>query len=305
MPPLADLYEVLGVKKDVSETELKSAYRKLAKKHHPDANPGNKQAEERFKEISQAYEILSDKEKRARYDAMRSSPFGGAQGRPGRQTRPGQGFGAQEMPFEFGGGSINDLFEMFFGGQGGRGRPRPWQMEEEQGQDVSAEAEVSFDQSVRGGPLTVSLASPEGGRRSLRVQVPAGAESGTRLRVRGEGQASPYGGPKGDLYLTLKVLPHPKFSRQGLDILSKETVNLAQALLGCELEAETIHGRVRTRLAPGIQPGTRLRLAGRGIEQGGRKGDHYLEVAVELPKDLNPEEKALIQGLAKERGWKS
>jgi DnaJ-class molecular chaperone len=314
MPPVADLYEVLGVKKDAGEADLKAAYRRLAKKFHPDANPNNKQAEEKFKEISQAYEILSDKQKRAQYDAMRSSPFGQAGAGPSRGRAPfGAGSFGGGQPFEFRGGSIDDLFEMFFGGRGRptagarRGRSPfgfPGFEEAGGGEDVSAEVEISFEQAVQGGPLVFTLAAPDGGRRSLRVQVQPGAESGTRLRLKGEGYAPEGGGEPGDLYLTLKVRPHPKFSRSGLDISSSASINLAQALLGCELEAETVEGTVRARVPAGVQPGTRLRLAGRGIQAGGRHGDHYLEIQIEMPKDLTAREKELIRLLAEERGWK-
>jgi DnaJ-class molecular chaperone len=185
-------------------------------------------------------------------------------------------------------------------------------------------AQVPFDLAVQGGPLLVSVPQrklcprcqgrgmEQGSRRAcsecqgagvlesqrkLKVQVPAGAEDGARLRVRG-------GGGDGDLLLTLRVQPHLRFTRQGLDISSHERINLAQALLGCELEVETVHGRVRTRVPSGSQPGTRLRLAGRGVAAGGRKGDHYAEIDVEMPRDLSAREKEIIKLLAVERGWK-
>ncbi len=340
MASVADLYEVLGVKQDAGAEELKAAYRRLAKKYHPDANPGNKQAEEKFKGINEAYEILSDREKRARYDSLRANPWAGQarQGRPGRAAAPG-GFGwaqdwGQAGGMEAGNASIDDLFQMFFGrgwgGGGPFGRGADPSGGVEAGRDASAEVEISFDQAVKGGPLTISLpreercprcqgrgvepgsrgrACPECGgdgmvrvERRLRVQVPAGAENGTRLRIHGEGQ--PGGRGAGDLYLTLKVAPHPRFRRLGLDISGVETLNLAQALLGCELVADTLHGPVRTKVPAGVQPGTRLRLAGRGVESGGRKGDHYVELQVEIPKDLNAREKDLVRLLAAERQWK-
>jgi len=328
MPPLADLYEVLGVKPGAGADELKQAYRRLAKRWHPDANPNDRAgSEERFKHINQAYEILSDPAKRAEYDSLRSNPWGGEAPRRGRTSRSGGPSSGQQPQFQWqgqgleGGASVDDLFEMFFGrGWGGLdsalGR-------EQASSDVNASAQVPFDLAVQGGPLLVSapqrrLCSRCQGRgvepgsrracgecqgegvlesqRKLKVQVPAGAEDGTRLRVRGAGG-------DGDLLLTLRVQPHPRFTRQGLDISSHERINLAQALLGCELEVETVQGRVRTRVPSGSQPGTRLRLAGRGVAAGGRKGDHYAEIDVEMPRDLSAREKEIIKLLAVERGW--
>jgi DnaJ-class molecular chaperone len=220
------------------------------------------------------------------------------------------------------GGSVDDLFEMFFGR--GWGGSESAMGREQVSPDVNATAQVAFDLAVQGGPLLVSVpqrklcghcqgrglepgsrracAECQGEgvletRRKLKVQVPAGAEDGTRLRVRGAGG-------EGDLLLTLRVQPHPRFTRQGLDISSRERINLAQALLGCELEVETVQGRVRTRVPSGSQPGTRLRLAGRGVAVGGRKGDHYAEIEVEMPRDLSAREKEIVKLLAVERGWK-
>ena len=348
MAPLADLYDVLGVRKDASPEDLKAAYRRLAKKFHPDANPGNKQAEEKFKGINEAYEILSDREKRSRYDAMRANPWAspGAGGPAGPRSSPRAGFewrqdggpGGDAGMGGAGSASIDDLFQMFFGRgwSGGRnpfgGEAGPFFEGASDGQDSQAEVDVSFDQAVKGGALALTLPHEErcghcqgrgvepgsrgracaqcGGagsiqtKRKLRVQIPSGAENGTRLRIQGEGQSPQGRGKPGDLYLTLRVAPHPRFKRQGLDLSAVETINLAQALLGCELPVETLHGAVKTRVPAGVQPGTRLRLAGRGIEAGGKKGDHYVELQVELPKDLNSREKDLIRLLAAERQWK-
>jgi DnaJ-class molecular chaperone len=327
MSAVADLYQVLGLKTSAGADEIKAAYRRLAKQHHPDANPQDKtRSEEKFKGISQAYEILSDPGKRAEYDAMRQPPRSGGR-RTSRTGRPQDDFSGMEG---LDGASIEDLFQRFFGRGWGGGSGSFG--EEVGGEDAHAEADISFEQSVLGGPLMVRLPKQEacarcqgrgvepGARsractgcnglgsvhsaKSLRIQVPAGVEDGTRLRLRGEGQASQIGGAPGDLMLTIKVAPHPRYSRQGLDILSKERLNLAMALLGGELEIETVDGVVRAKVPAGVQPGMRIRLAGRGIKLAHRHGDHYAEMQVELPKDLSAREKEIVKLLAAERGWK-
>lgn len=298
MSQVADLYTVLGVAEDADSDAIKKAYRNLAKKFHPDANPNDKKAEEHFKEIGQAYEILSDPEKRRRYDSMRRSPFGGG------GARAGGGYEVPEGAQWQGDASIDDLFSMFFG-RGGRpmggfdlggefpgARPEP-------GGDLDSEVWVSFEDAALGRPVTVQR---EDQAQPLRLNLPAGAESGLRLRLAGQGAARRRG-RRGDLYLTLKVRPSDRFTRQGLDISSKVTVNLAQALLGAKATAQTLRGEVRVTVPEGVQPGTRLRLAGQGIASEGRKGDHYVEIDVRLPQGLNDEEKAQIGALAKRHGW--
>ena len=304
MSQVADLYKALGLNPDADAAAIKKAYRSLAKQHHPDANPGSKTSEDRFKEISQAYEILSDPEKRSRYDAMRQSPFAGSGGRGPEQAEWGQG----GSPFG-GGGSVEDLFEMFFGaggspfdglragsfGGGFRGRRGP-----AKGADLESEVDVAFEDAALGRPVTVHL---EGQAQPLRLNLPPGAESGLRLRLAGQGAGDGRGGARGDLYLTLRVRPSQQFRREGLDVVGKLKVNLSQALLGTSVEVQTLRGARRLKLQPGLPPGTRLRLAGQGLETDAGKGDHYVEVEVELPKDLDPAETAAVEAMAKRRGW--
>jgi DnaJ-class molecular chaperone len=290
---VADLYKALGVAPDADAAAVKKAFRDLAKKHHPDTHPGDKAAEERFKEISQAYEILSDPEKRRRYDAMRQSPFAGSAGRQGGWG-PEAG-GGYAGPEGFGGGSVDDLFEMFFGGGGFRGRRGP-----AKGPDMESEVDVAFEDAALGRPVTVQL---QGQVQPLRLNLPPGAESGLRLRLAGQGGGNGRGGPRGDLYLTLRVRPSQQFRREGLDIIGTLKVNLAQALLGASVEVQTLRGGRRLKLQPGLPPGTRLRLAGQGIEAEAGKGDHYVEVEVELPKDLDAAESAAVEAMAKRRNW--
>ena len=303
MSGVADLYKALGVPQDADAAAIKKAFRSLAKEHHPDTHPGDKAAEERFKEISQAYEILSDPEKRRRYDAMRQSPFAGAGGRgqePGAWG-PGAGGGYADGD-AFGGGSVEDLFEMFFGGGGSpfggggfRARRGP-----AKGADLESEVEVAFEDAALGRPVTVHL---EGQVQPLRLNLPSGAESGLRLRLAGQGAGNGRGGPRGDLYLTLRVRPSQQFKREGLDIVGRLRVNLAQALLGASVEVQTLRGGRRLKLQPGLAPGTRLRLAGQGLETDAGKGDHYVEVEVDLPKELDEAERAAVEAMAKRRNW--
>ncbi len=283
----ADLYAVLGVPESADAEAIKKAFRDLAKKHHPDANPGNKKSEEIFKEASQAYEILSDPEKRRRYDAMRNSPFAGRGQAPGGYDEGGEdAFGGAQ--------SINDLFEMFFNNGGGFGGGR----RSRRGQDLESEVWVDMEDAALGRPVTVSL---EGGQ-PLRLNLPAGAEDGLRLRLGGQGGPGA-GGSNGDLYLTLRVRPSARFKREGLDLVSTLKLNLSQALLGATVTVATLRGSVRMKVPPGSAPGSRLRVPGQGIEVEGRKGDHYVVLEVDLPKDLDATEIEQIKAMAVRRGW--
>lgn len=297
MSQVADLYQVLGLAPSADEAAIKKAFRRLAKDFHPDTHPGDKKAEERFKEISQAYEILSDKEKRQRYDAMRRSPFGDARGAgPGPQGGPWRQAG--------GASSINDLFEMFFG-QGGAARGgfggfgAAFQQEEPQGQDIESEVWVSFEDAALGRPVTVQL---EGRSQPLKLNLPAGAADGLKLRLAGQGQPG-RGGRAGDLYLTLRVRPSALFKREGHDSISQVRLNLAQALLGATVTVPTLDGDVRMKVPPGSAAGTRLRLKGKGVPTSAGRGDHLVELTVELPSALSAEEEAAVRAMAAARHW--
>lgn len=299
MSEVVDLYKVLGLAESADEAAIKKAFRRLAKDFHPDTHPGDKKAEERFKEISQAYEILSDKEKRQRYDAMRRSPFGdersGPQGGPWRQAG---GAGAS---------SINDLFEMFFGQGGGArggfggfgGFGGGFQQEAPQGQDIESEVWVSFDDAALGRPVTVQL---EGRSQPLKLNLPAGAADGLKLRLAGQGHPG-RGGRAGDLYLTLRVRPSAIFKREGNDSVSQVKLNLAQALLGATVTVPTLDGDVRMKVPAGSAAGTRLRLKGKGIPNAAGRGDHLVELGVEMPGTLSTEEEAAVRAMAAARHW--
>ena len=357
-----DYYEVLGVDKNASETEIKRAYRKVAKKYHPDMNPGDKEAEEKFKEAAEAYEVLSDPEKKSKYDQFGHAAFEQGGGGAG-------GFGG----FDFGGdmGDIfGDIFGDFFGGgrRGGDARrngPR-------QGANLRAGVRITFDDAIRGvdKELEITLkeecktcngsgakpgTSPEtcpkckgtgqvvftqqsmfgtvrnvqtcpdcngsgqiirnkcsdcSGtgyikvRKRIKVPIPAGIDNGQTISIRGQGHAGKNGGPSGDLLITITVRPHELFRREGTSVLCEAPITFAQAVLGAELEIPTIDGKVKYDLPEGTQSGTTFRLKGKGIpELNGRgRGDQYVTVYIETPRNLNREQKEALKKFAESVG---
>jgi DnaJ-class molecular chaperone len=324
-----DYYEVLGVGRGASADEIKTAYRRLARKYHPDLNPGDAEAEAKFKELSEAYEVLADAEKRKVYDqfgreGLRAGAgagggpggFGGAGG-PGagpggfRYTWSGPGGGPpfEDVAFEAfggsrGGGSIfEDLFSRIRGmggrGAGGARRPRG----PVPGQDLESEITIPFEQAVHGvrTSLTVQRPGGDGGARPERIEVriPPGVRDGQRLRLKGQGAPSPAGGPPGDLYLRVRVLPHPYFRREGDDLHVELPLSVTEAALGATVEVPTIRGRASLRIPPGTASGQRLRLKGQGLERPGGKGrgDQYCTVRIVPPKDLSDEQRRLFESL--------
>ena len=352
---MADYYELLGVGRDADGDTLKRAYRRLARQYHPDINkdPG---AEDRFKEIGRAYEVLNDPQTRARYDQFGEAGVGGAAGAPDMGDV----------------GGFADLFETFFSGFGGAqaaGAGRSRRRGPQQGDDLRYDLTISFEQAVFGeeqeikiphletcetcggsgakpgsGPTTCGtcggagqvrratrtplgsftqvaecptcngtgqvIADPCGAcggqgvhqvRKKLRINIPAGVDTGTRLRVSGEGNAGMRGGPSGDLYVFLTVKPHPKLQRDGLNVLSEVKVSYLQAILGDSIEVETVDGSAALEIPPGTQPGAILTLTGKGIPKLGNpvaRGDHRITVTVQLPSRLSDEERSLLEQLA-------
>ncbi|MBO4351636.1 MAG: molecular chaperone DnaJ [Proteobacteria bacterium] len=349
-----DYYEILGVSKDADEKEIKKAYRKLAMQWHPDHNQGNPEAETKFKECSEAYEVLSDPEKRQIYDKY------------GEDGLKGSGYAGPNMNDIFahfgdlfGGG---DIFSSLFGGGGGRsGGPM-------QGDDLRYDLEISFEEAVKGTQKDISLnryeecdechgsgAAPgskktecptchgrgrvqmqqgffaiqttcpqchgEGvkidkpcttcdgkGRvaqkRTVAVKIPAGVNDGSRLRLRGEGGAGTQGAPAGDLYVFLSVKPHKNIQREGLDLYIEEHIHVAQAILGCELEVETLDGPQKIEIPAGTQPGDMVKIKGAGVPKLGsdQKGDFVVVLQVDIPKNLNKSERENIEAFAKSQG---
>ena len=300
-----DYYEVLGVSKNASDDEIKKAYRKLAIKYHPDKNPGDKEAEAKFKEINEAHDVLSDKQKRARYDQFGHAGVGGAgaSGNPFAGGNPfGQGgtfnYGGQTFSFDFGGagGSVFDdiLGSMF--GFGGARRPR-------RGPDYQTSVTLTFEEAIFG---TTEKVNVEG--KDLKVKIPAGIDDGMSIRLKGKGGPAPESGAEpGDLYVRVRVKPHKHLTREGAIILSEEHISMVDAALGCEIEVETVDGTVTMKVPAGTQSGTPFKLSGHGVpfRADGDRGPHIVTVIVETPKNLSRKQKELLEEFrdAKKKGF--
>ena len=357
-----DYYEVLGVPKGASEEEIKKAYKKLARKYHPDLNPDNKEAEEQFKEVNEAYEILSDPSKKSRYDQF---GFAGVDPNYGA----GAGGGGFDGGFDF--GDLGDIFGSFFGGGFGGGR-RANPNAPQRGESIRLSLAISFEEAAFGCEKEVSVdrmeqcgtchgsgcaagTSPEvcpdchgtgqvqvrrqtpmgvfatsapcgkcGGkgkiihqpcpdcrgsgavrkRKTIQVSIPAGIDNGQTISVRGQGSAGKNGGPAGDLLVTITVRPHELFRREGSSVLCDAPITFAQAVLGAELEIPTIDGKVKYDLPEGTQTGTTFRLKGKGIPalNGRGRGDQYVTVYIETPRNLNREQKEALKKFAESVG---
>jgi DnaJ-class molecular chaperone len=320
-----DYYSTLGVTKTASEKEIKQAFRKLARKHHPDVNPGDKAAETKFKEINEAYEVLGDPAKRKKYDELGANwrmyeqagagggaggPFGGAQWNVNVGGSPG-GFrtmSQEEMQEMFGDTSpFSDFFTTFFGGGfetgpaprgGGRARQRV-------GRDVEHEIELTLEDAYHGTTRRLAL-KHDGQARTVDVRIPAGVSDGSRVRVAGEGEHGVGGAAAGDLYLRVRLAPHPMFERKGRDLYVKVPLPVTTAVLGGEADVQTLAGRpARLRIPPLTQNGQVFRLKGFGMPAVGKadeKGDLYARVDVQLPTQLSEEERAHYAALAKLTG---
>ena len=285
-----DYYEVLGVSKNASDDEIKKAYRKLAVKYHPDRNPGNKEAEEKFKEVNEAHEVLSDKQKRARYDQFgHAGVNGGAAGFDGNPfggSAQGFNFNGQTFNFDFGGGGLDDLFSNLFGFGGASRRPR-------RGADYQTSVTISFEDAIFGTTVKVN---DEG--KELKVKIPAGIDDGMSIRLRGKGGPAPEGGTEpGDLYVRVRVKPHKHLTREGALILSEERIDMVDAALGCEVEVETVDGKVTMKVPAGTQSGTPFKLSGHGVpfRADGDRGPHIVTIIVETPKNLSRKQKELLE----------
>jgi molecular chaperone DnaJ len=304
-----DFYKVLGVSKDASEAELKKTYRKLARQFHPDSNPGDTAAENRFKEISEAYSVLSDKEQRADYDQVRAMGSGarftaGGGGQGGFEDVFGgmfgqQGGGGQRVRFgQGGGGGFEDILGGMFGGGGGfgqssggyRGFGGPTK-----GRDVTATTTLDFTTAIAGDTVKLS----QGNGRPVNVRIPAGVADGQKIRLRGRGEQSPDGGESGDLVVTVHVRKHPVFERDGQNLRLDVPVTFVEAALGATIQVPTLGGEpVKLRVAPGTPSGRVLRVKGRGVATKNGTGDLLATVQVAVPSHMSDKAREAVEALA-------
>ena len=297
-----DFYSILGVGKTASADEIKKAFRKLAVKLHPDKNPGNKEAEEKFKEANEAYEVLSDPEKRKKYDRFgenwnRMDEAKG--GSPYQQSSPGgQTFSYEGDPSEFfgQGGDYSDIFESFFQKSGassrGSGRKSKTRF---QGQDLHAEMSISLEEAFHGGAKIF-----EWNNEKIRIQLKPGIYNGLTIKLAGKGSAGLNGGKAGDLYITINVLPHSLYEREGDNIRQIIPIDLFTAVLGGEKEVTSLAGVLKIKIPPGTQNGKILRIKGKGMPvyaRPGHSGDLLLEIRVQIPEKLSEEQKELFRQL--------
>ena len=299
-----DYYEVLGVSKNASDDEIKKAYRKLAIKYHPDKNPGDKEAEAKFKEINEAHDVLSDKQKRARYDQFGHAGVGGASGNPfgggassGNPFGGGFDFNGQTFNFDFGGGGLDDILGNLFGFGSASRRAR-------RGADYQTNVVLTFEEAIFG---TTKKVSVDG--KNLTVKIPAGIDDGMSIRLRGKGGPAPSGEgtEPGDLYVKVRVKSHKHLTREGAIILSEERIDMVDAALGCEIEVETVDGPIHMKVPAGTQSGTPFKLSGHGVpfRSDGDRGPHIVTVIVETPKNLSRKQKELLEAFknSKKRFW--
>lgn len=302
-----DYYAVMGVDRNASAKDIKAAYRRLARKYHPDVNPGDKSAEDKFKELSEAYEVLGDKEKRSKYDQFgqywqQAGQAGqaGQYGQPGGGAQPPPGWDQGFGDFQYGTDTsgFSDFFDMLFGGARGRTgtRGQPWTPA--RGRDLEYEIEVSLEEAFSSATKVFTL----DGRR-IEVKIPKGVRDGSRIRLAGQGEPS-RGTEKGDLYLIVKMRPHPRFERKDNDLYTDVPVPYTTAALGGEVDVPTLTGKVSMKVPPGTSSGQTFRLAGQGMPhlRGTGRGDLFARVKITVPKALTQRERELLTELATLQG---
>ena len=311
-----DYYETLGVTKTASQEEIKKAFKKLARQYHPDVAKDQPDAEERFKAVNEAYEVLGDAEKRQKYDTLgpgweQGQDFGGYSGHPG----------GGHYDYNFGGSTgFSDFFESMFGGRGGgdpfsayggaRGGRRPRATQPMAGEDIEADLLVRIEEIMHGSTREVRLARPtadgqRGKETTIRVKIPKGIAGGQRIRCGGMGYPGVNGGPEGDLYLRVRLERHPLYRPDGHDLDSDLVLAPWEVVLGASVTIPTPHGDVKMTVKPGTQPGTKLRLRGKGLPTGKEGyGDLYVTLVVEFPESVSEEEEALWKSLSEKTGFR-
>lgn len=308
-----DFYAMLGVPSRASAADIKRAYRRLARENHPDAKPGDLAAEQRFKEVGEAYAVLSDPEQRQQYDAVRAMARGGARFTAGGPNGGDGGFddvfsslfgGAGpggHVPFTSGEGGANPIFEdlmgMFGGAQPGAGNRRP--RAPRRGEDLTAQVQLTFRQAVEGSQLGLRVDDPRSGIRTVNARVPAGVRDGQRVRLRGKGRPGEHGAEAGDLVVTVHVAPDPVFTLDGSDLRVTVPVTFPEAVLGAQIEVPTFDGgTVTVKIPPGTPSGRTLRVRGRGVKSARRTGDLLVGVQIVVPQRMDSDARALLEEFA-------
>ena len=301
-----DYYQILGVPRTATQDEIKKAYRKLARQYHPDNNPGNKQAEAKFKEVNEANEVLSDPQMRQKYDALGSQwqQYQHMGGQPGgfdwnQWAAQSQTYDAGDMSDLFGAGGFSDFFTRIFGGMGSGQAGSGVRRGPARGRDYEQPVEIPLRDAYAGTTLTLQK-----DHHKIEVRVPAGVKSGSRIRVAAQGETGRQGGEAGDLYLVVKVQPDAHFERDGDDLKTDAPVDLYTLILGGEASVKTLSGNVSLKIPPETQPGRVFRLRGQGmpnLRQPDQHGDLLVKVQAKLPQHLSGEEKKLFEQLVKLR----
>jgi curved DNA-binding protein len=313
-----DYYEILGVPRTASDVDIKKAFRRLAREHHPDVAKDKKKAEEKFKEINEAYEVLGDPARRKKYDELGADWKSGAEFRPppgwesfagGRGFR-GAGAGGQEFEFHFGGTGFSDFFEQLFGSRarGGMGGMRGFggstafdeEAYAERGRDIEGDIMVTLEEAMRGSVRSVAVRH-NSRAQTYQVKIPAGVTEGQRLKITGRGEAGSGGGTAGDLYLRVRLARHPDFTVEDHDLIYEAELAPWEAVLGANISVPTLGGNVNIKIPPGTQNGQKLRLRGRGLPQrGGGQGDLIVVTRIEVPKAVTDAERKVWEQLAHE-----
>lgn len=297
-----DYYTTLGVARDASDAEIKKAYHRLAAKYHPDANPGDRKAKEKFQQIQQAYEVLKDPATRKKYDQFGANYEAAGGGGPWQYTSTGGGPDFDQFDFSsiFGGGGgfegFGDAFRQFREGAGPGAGPRRGRRTSHRGGDIRHDLEVAFRTAVEGGEVRLSIRRAEGPPETLTVKIPAGVKDGQTIRLRGQGE--PGGGIPGDLLLVVHIGSHPFYTRRDLDLIVRVPVTIAEAAQGAKVDVPTPAGTITVKIPPGTSSGKRLRIKGQGVKTAkGEKGDLLVEVQIALPASLDAESLELIRRL--------